>query len=322
MATQGLDAAPAGMPGISGSNGTRTNPTMGTQNAARSLDLTQQYVTPSYPDGQYNPHVYINSDMGLGNRPSNLPVYYPNGTSQLPVSYVGPSAAKDNMARRQAIREGINNSVAAAGAPPGVQRTDPITDEEVQYLKYMEDTSELAKFDQYVESFIDPRQPGSMKFLMEVYPEYVNRRLQQAHADYEYALRNQMIDSWGINTFDDLYFKYMVDQGKLTGPSLTRGGKKLADKYAPGILSHMAFATKFDDQDVLGLPFTSAKTGRRPNGGTSWTTFRANQPFSEGGSRQEMAAAMYRMPAQQELNLNNTSPGAATTARTMPYDRP
>ena len=34
-------------------------------------------------------------------------------------------------------------------------RTDPITDEEVQYLKYMEDTSELAKFDQYVESFID-----------------------------------------------------------------------------------------------------------------------------------------------------------------------
>jgi hypothetical protein len=52
---------------------------------------------------------------------------------------------------------------------------------------------------------------------MEVYPEYVNRRLQQAHADYEYALRNQMIDSWGINTFDDLYFKYMVDQGKLQG---------------------------------------------------------------------------------------------------------
>jgi len=232
---------------------------MGTQNADRSLELTQQYVTPSYPDGMYLPHNYINSDTG--GRPSNLPVYYPNGTSQLPVSYVGPSAAKDNMARRQAVRDGINNAVAALGAPPGVQRTDPITDEEVQYLKYMEDTSELAKFDQYVESFIDPRQPGSMKFLMEVYPEYVNRRLQQAHADYEYALRNQMIDSWGINTFDDLYFKYMVDQGKLEGPQLIRPGRKLADKYAPGILSHMAFATKFDRQDRLGLPFTSAKTG-------------------------------------------------------------
>ena len=156
---------------------------MGTQNANRALELQQQYVTPSYADGTYTPNLYLNSDNGGGfARPTNLPQWYPSGTSQLPVSYVGPSAAKDNLARRQAVRDGINASIAA-GAPPGVQRTDPITDEEVQYLKYMEDTSELAKFDQYVESFIDPRQPGSMKFLMEVYPEYVNRRLQQAHAD-------------------------------------------------------------------------------------------------------------------------------------------
>jgi hypothetical protein len=210
---------------------------------------------------------------------------------------VGPSAAKDNLARRQAIRDGINTSIRLGGATPGVQRTDPITDEEVQYLKYMEDTSELAKFDQYVESFIDPRQPGSMKFLMEVYPEYVNRRLQQAHADYEYALRNQMIDSWGINTFDDLYFKYMVDQGKLDGPTLSRGEKRLDDSYAPGILSPFAFATKFDGMKTLGLPFTSAKTGRRPTG-TSGSTANVWQvkrdgPFHDGGSREAMAAAMY-----------------------------
>ena len=256
----------------------------------------------------------MRSDTGA--RPSTLPNWYPDGTSQLPVSYVGPSAAKDNMARRQAIREGINNSIAA-GAAPGVQRTDPITDEEVQYLKYMEDTSELAKFDQYVESFIDPRQPGSMKFLMEVYPEYVNRRLQQAHADYEYALRNQMIDSWGINTFDDLYFKYMVDQGKLQGPQLVRPGRRLADKYAPGILTHMAFATKFDNQTRLGLPFTSARTGRRPTPGTDWMVSRIGQPLSAGGSRQEMADAMYEMPGDRVLNMHN---GPFTSQATMPFD--
>jgi hypothetical protein len=290
---------------------------MGTQNANRALELTQQYVTPSYADGNYQQNVYMNSNTAAGfGRPTNLPQWYPTGTSQLPVSYVGPSAAKDNMARRQAVRDGINNSVAALGNPPGVQRTDPITDDEVQYLKYMEDTSELAKFDQYVESFIDPRQPGSMKFLMEVYPEYVNRRLQQAHADYEYALRNQMIDSWGINTFDDLYFKYMVDQGKLEGPQLTRPGKRLADKYAPGILSHMAFATKFNNQDTLNLPFDSAKTGRRPGTGFSWATLRTGQPFSEGGSRQAMANAMYAMPDSGTLNRYN---GGATTQATMPY---
>ena len=101
MATAGLDAAPAGMPSISGSNGTRTNPTMGVQNAARSLELQQQYVTPSHQDAAYQPHDYMRSDTGA--RPSTLPHWYPDGTSQLPVSYVGPSAAKDSLARRQAI---------------------------------------------------------------------------------------------------------------------------------------------------------------------------------------------------------------------------
>ena len=176
---------------------------MGVQNAARAQDHYQRYVTPSYADGNYQPHQWQNSDNGRVSsyEPTTLPHWYPKGTSQLPVSYVGPSAAKDDMVRRQAIRDAINS---AGPENPTVIRTDPIRDSEVEYLKYMEDMSELAKFDQYVESFIDPRQPGSMKFLMEVYPEYVNRRLQQAHADYEYALRNQMIDSWGINTFDDI----------------------------------------------------------------------------------------------------------------------
>lgn len=319
MATAGLDAAPGGMPSISGSSGNRSEATMGVQNANRALELQQQYVPPSFQDAMYQPHDYMNSDAGGGNRPLTLPQWYPNGTSQLPVSYVGPSAAKDNLARRQAIRDGINTSIRLGGATPGVQRTDPITDEEIQYLKYMEDTSELAKFDQYVESFIDPRQPGSMKFLMEVYPEYVNRRLQQAHADYEYALRNQMIDSWGINTFDDLYFKYMVDQGKLQGPTLTRGRKNLADGYAPGILSYMAFATKFDKQDRLGLPFTSAKTGRRPTPGSEWMVDRTGQPFAEGGTRALMAQAMYSPVPDPTLALYNNP---ATSNATMPYDRP
>jgi hypothetical protein len=312
MATAGLDAAPSGMPAISGSSGTRTNPTIGVQNADRALELQRQYVTPSFPEGGYSDHRFIGGDNGP-DRPTNLPQWMPNGTSQLPVSYVGPSAAKDNLARRQAIRDGINASITD-NVSPGVQRTDPITDEEVQYLKYMEDTSELAKFDQYVESFIDPRQPGSMKFLMEVYPEYVNRRLQQAHADYEYALRNQMIDSWGINTFDDLYFKYMVDQGKLQGPSLVRTGTRLADRYAPGILSYMAFATKFNDQNKLGLPFNSAKTGRQPRDGFSWAVSRADMPLSAGGTRSEMAKNMYQIDNAALARYNNVR----TNANTLP----
>ena len=64
--------------------------------------------------------------------PSNLPHWYPKGTSQLPVSYVGPSAAKDDMVRRQSIRDAINTAGAAGGNAPTVIRTDPIQDSEVQ----------------------------------------------------------------------------------------------------------------------------------------------------------------------------------------------
>jgi hypothetical protein len=312
MATAGLGPDPGGMPSISGSS--RTAPQMGVQNADRAAMLQQQYVTPSFHDSQYTPHVYQNSESATlastNVRPASMPAWYPTGTGQLPVSYVGPSAAKDDMVRRESIREGIKSGGAAT-----VVRTDPIQDSEVQYLKYMEDMSELAKFDQYVESFIDPRQPGSMKFLMEVYPEYVNRRLQQAHADYEYALRNQMIDSWGINTFDDLYFKYMVDQGKLDGPTLKRGTKKLDDNYAPGILSPWAFATKFDGMDKLGLPFNSAKTGRQPDRSTATNAWEVKRtgPFSEGGSRQAMAAAMYGK------NLKTGGTNFNDPASTLPF---
>ena len=31
-----------------------------------------------------------------------------------------------------------------------------------------------------------------------------------------------MIENWGVNTFDDLHFLYLCDQGKIDGPSLTK----------------------------------------------------------------------------------------------------
>ena len=87
--------------------------------------------------------MYNNSDNGFG-RPSNLPTSRGDLTTPRVVC-------------RPLGDEGQHGPTP--GDPPGSRyitvRTDPITDEEVQYLKYMEDTSELAKFDQYVESFID-----------------------------------------------------------------------------------------------------------------------------------------------------------------------
>ena len=198
---------------------------------------------------------------------------------------------------KSAIRDAANaeiDTMKERGQAPNVIRTDPITEGEVAYLKTMKDQAELAKFDEYVESFIDPRQPGNMKWLMEVYPDYVERRLQQAHTDYEYALRNQMIDSWGINTFDDLHFKYMVDQGTISGPRLATSRPAVDASYAPGVFSPWNFI-KPDNRGVLFLPFDSAQTGARPvTGRGGWIR---NQRVAGGGTNnQEMARGMYAIP--------------------------
>lgn len=50
---------------------------------------------------------------------------------------------------------------------------------------------------------VDPRQPGNLSLLM------------QAAPDYTTALSKQVADSWGVGTYDDDHFKYLVDQGRV-----------------------------------------------------------------------------------------------------------
>lgn len=217
------------------------------------------------------------------------------------------------------VRSAVRDAAAAENkANPGaVIRTDPITDEEVNYVKSMASMAELAKFDDYVESFIDPRQPGNMKWLMNVYPEYVERRLQQAHTDYEYALRNQMIDMWGINTPEDLMFKYMVDQGQITGPSLRNERPTLDMSYTPGVLSVFNFQKPRAASSQLRLPFASAKHGKRPEGGVdSWSIDRATRPLGRGNTYGELAQGMYNTQQSPRAGLPGSTAGTPTLAGT------
>ena len=128
---------------------------------------------------------------------------------------------------------------------------------------------------------------------MEIYPDFVKRRLQQVHTDYEYALRNQMIDMWGMNTFDDLHFKYMVDQGKISGPELRRPVAH-QDLYAPGLLSPWAMlssASKRAKAGGLKAPFDSARYGAKPADGVDWVLNSPN--LSEGRDERSLAKSMY-----------------------------
>jgi hypothetical protein len=49
---------------------------------------------------------------------------------------------------------------------------DPITDQEVELLQKKKDQAEVANFDLYVNSLINPRKPGDLQWLMSVYPEF------------------------------------------------------------------------------------------------------------------------------------------------------
>ena len=138
-----------------------------------------------------------------------------------------------------------------------VQRTAPITEHEIDYVRQSKAEKDLEAFDAYVNTLIDPRKPGNLQWLLEVYPDFVYRRVKQIHDDHQYALKNSLIDGLGLNTFEDLFFKYNVDQGIIKGPML-RETRTAADSYTPGTMS---FLNSNAAADRAALPYNSATYG-------------------------------------------------------------
>ena len=254
---------------------------------------------------------------GSGNADGTYPREYYMG-EQPPAKQAVPTAQQERMATRQAVREAAS---AQAGGGAGVPRPDPITDEEVNYVMAMKDQAELADFDRWVSKLVNPRAPGELAWLRSIYPEYQQRRNSQAHADYQFAIKSQMIDQWGLQSFDDLVFLYMKDQGKIKGPHLTNI-VPAGNAYQPSFLG--PYGAKTRDQRSRGsglrLPFASARWGVRPQGdGTPADMDRwnmadvvdlgggqaAGHPLALGAARQNPA-----LFARQVLNAPN-NPDAA-----------
>eukprot|EP00966_Prymnesium_polylepis_P146483 3383122-Prymnesium_polylepis.1 len=99
-----------------------------------------------------------------------------------------------------------------------------------------------------------------------------------------------MIDSWGINTFDDLHFKYRVDQGKVDRPHLT-------PNYQPGIGYEAGFLSPYQFTSKRGrgvrLPFASAQVGASAGGPDNWVMSDTAMPLTRGRGLGAMAASMY-----------------------------
>ena len=283
----GMDVGEPSANGLYSGAGAQGNPpdtgsAFGNQLVGSELAHRTQYAAPTNPEQIVRPAIQPGNEL-------NAPPEYYNYQGGLPVKYDVPTYQKERLQARAEVRK----AAGLESTGPGTQRTDPIHDEEVDYLMAMKEKTELARFDTYVNTLIDPRKPGNLKWLMEIYPQYVDRRIQQVHTDYEFALRNQMIDSWGINTFDDLHFKYMVDQGKIDGPRLAKHAD-LKDVYAPGLLSPWSFLSNGDNNpDGVRLPFASATFGRRPAAPADWE-LRDTNPLNQGKNTADLARNMYR----------------------------
>ena len=244
-------------------------------------------------------------------RDNGLPSHY-NVDPAPPTKYTQDSAAKEHFRDKETIIAGINAEKAAGGSEQHVQRVVHVGEEEVELMREARRTSELANFDTYVYSMVDPRQPGALKWLNEVYPDFVARRIEQVQTDYEFALRNQLIDQWGINDFQDLKFKYMVDQGHISGPKL-QGNMPNKINYTPGYLSPWKFPHWLNtDKEKLGLklPFASANYGKRPTAVENWSFAPRTGTLQGDRSSLEYAKALFRTEGAPAYDVGR--PGYST----------
>lgn len=254
-----------------------TDTGQGMANALGSMELgaRARYADPTVP---------TNPLRAEGAGAEELSALGYNTIPSAPVKYSTPSAMKEYMENKQEIRKAIEGSQKGGT----VMRTDPITDAEVDYLQQMKNQTELAKFDDYITSMIDVRKPGNMTWLMKVYPEYVERRLEQLKTDYEYSTHNDLIEYFGINTFDDLHFKFLVDQGRIGGPRMRRE-ISYSDQYTPGLLSPYTWLQS--RQGGAKLPWSESKHGWKPPDEVGRLK---DRPMSEGNAPGVLASSMYQ----------------------------
>jgi len=238
------------------------------------LNARQRYADPYVP-AQGDQLEGVTQD---GNH--QIPYWY-NRTPAPPRKYSTPSAAKERHVARQAIRD--------AAKSEGINRPDPITDAEVDMLQTAKDQVETAKFDKWFSTKYDPLRPGGFPEIMNLNPEFVTSRVQQAATDYEFAMRKEMIDTWGPQSMDDLYLMYMLDQGVIKGPRLVRDTPPGAG-YTAGVLS--PYNWNVGTGHRMRIP--GAASSVRGAGGADQWIYKDAAALEEGSGLKQIASGMYK----------------------------
>ena len=101
--------------------------------AQGSLNLRQQFAEPQGWDAN-NTREGGDGMESLTHNPGgfDVPSYY-NKHSAYPKKFAIPTQQKERLQARQEVRDQANRVVPGVAGTPNVQRTDPITDDEVNY---------------------------------------------------------------------------------------------------------------------------------------------------------------------------------------------
>ena len=261
--------------------------------AQGSLNLRQQFAEPMGWEPNKDDALGFGSGRGLLS--ANQPSYY-NQHASYPKKFAIPTQQKERLMARQEVRNQAN--AVPKGEGQHVLRTDPITDEEVNYQMNMKSMLEFADFDAYCNTLFDPRKPGVLPEMMRLAPHLIDKPMQQVKTDYDFALRNQVIDMFGMQTPEDLEFKFMVDQGKLKGPKLVTE-RAAGEMYKSTPLSVWRFIDRMNERgdtegERIKAPFTTANWGPKPGKDKSWTINRAKVPLGQGPAPSQFDRAVPR----------------------------
>jgi hypothetical protein len=266
------------------------------QHAANLMAHEQLYATPTYPAGDKY----------------NIPTGAPDWLNQYPrgnVKFQVPNHEAEYMKNKNLIRANVPSTSGGTGA----LRTDPITDREVDYLRKQKDIAEYAKRDAYIGMFYNTQKPGETMQVLQNAPDHVKTRLAQVKAEFDFALQKRLIDEWGVNSPSDLEFRYMLDQGYISGPTLQWDPKPPRDIYRHGILSPYAFMQRNygGEQRGVKIPFAESDFGQGKN--TMAHNGVVNAPL-QMGSDEELAKAMFSEAQRGNRWAGPITPGPTAAA--------
>lgn len=96
-----------------------------------------------------------------------------------------------------------------------VQRVMPYGEEELAYMQQLKTEAEQAEFDRWLSRKFDPHEPGQLRWLMSIAPDYVQRRVEQMKTDLELEQWDRMLKSFGVDSKEDLQMQHLLEKQKV-----------------------------------------------------------------------------------------------------------